>query len=454
MFVVSELLKAGKGKLISGRDNMEVSGISIDSRQIKPNEAFIAIKGNNFDGHDFVEQAIKKGAGAVIIQSCAFCPVPSAKPAVIKVADTVKALGDIARFQREKFDIPVIAVTGSNGKTTTKEMIAHVLSGKFNVLKNIGTKNNHIGLPLTLVNLNKDHDMAVLEVGTNHFGEVAYLANICRPNIGVVTNIGPSHLEHFCNLEGIFKEKFTLMKFLKAPFISILNSDDIFLKKEALKKTKKPLILGFGKKNKSDFLASDIFVDNEKLKFTVNRKYKFTLDTLGYYNLYNCLAALAVGRIFGMDYEFISRRLSAFKFPQSRLSLVEFNNVKFIDDTYNSNPNSLKQALEALSNYSARGRKIFVMGDMLELGSSKELFHRQAGLEAARICDVLITVGNLSKIAARAAKKSGIGTKNIFTCESALEARDILLNEISLDSADVVLVKGSRSMKMERVFNL
>lgn len=454
MFAVNELLKASKGKLISGRINTAaIPRISIDSRQIKPGEAFIAIKGNNFDGHDFIKQAINKGAGAVVVQGSGFRIQLTGKAPFIVVKDTVKALGDIARFQREKFDIPVIAVTGSNGKTTTKEMIAHVLSAKFNVLKNIGTKNNHIGLPLTLVNLNKDHDMAVLEVGTNHFGEVAYLADICRPNIGVVTNIGPSHLEHFRNLRSIFKEKLSLMEFLKAPFISILNSDDNFLGKQTLKKTKKPLILGFGIKNKSDFFVSDVFDRNGKFEFKVNRKYKFTLNTLGYYNIYNCLAALAVGRIFGMDYESISRRLSAFKFPQSRLSLIEFKNVKFIDDTYNSNPNSLKQALEALSDYNARGRKIFVMGDMLELGSSKELFHRQAGLNAARVCDVLITVGNLSKIAARVAKKSGIDTKNIFTCESALEARDILLNEVSLDPADVVLVKGSRSMKMEEVFN-
>ena len=452
MFTVNELLKATKGKLISGKRNASIAGISIDSRTIKPNEAFIAIKGNNFDGHDFIEEVIEKGAGAVIVQSHVPRNRPHVKASIIVVKDTVKALGDIARFQRDKFDIPVIAVTGSNGKTTTKDMIAWVLSDKSNVLKNIGTKNNHIGLPLTLINLDSAYDFVVLEVGTNHFGEVGYLANICQPNIAVLTNIGPSHLEHFRNLDGVFKEKFRLIKYLKKPFISILNADDRFLKKVPVRKTNKPVIFGFSIKNRSDFSASDIKVINGKTEFLVNKKYGFTLNTIGYYNIYNALSAIAIGRIFGMEYKNLSLRLSVFDFPQSRLNVVKFNNIKFIDDTYNSNPNSLALALDALSNISAAGRKIFVMGDMLELGSNKELFHRQAGRKAAKVCDVLITVGNLSKIAARVARKQGFNTKNIFTCESTLEARDILLNKISPDSTDVVLVKGSRSMKMEEVF--
>jgi len=453
MFTVNELLKSTKGKLISGKRNSAIAGISIDSRTIKLNEAFIAIKGNNFDGHDFIEDVIKKGARAVIAQSSKLKAQSLGKASIIAVKDTVKALGDIARFKRNKFDIPIIAVTGSNGKTTTKDMIAWVLSDKSNVLKNIGTKNNHIGLPLTLININSAYDFLVLEVGTNHFGEVGYLANICQPNIAVITNIGPSHLEHFRNLDGVFKEKFTLMRYLKKPFISILNADDRFLKKAPVRGTNKPVIFGFSIKNRSDFYASDIKVINGKTEFLVNEEYGFTLNTIGQYNIYNALAAIAIGRIFGMEYENISLRLSVFDFPQSRLNVVKFNNIKFIDDTYNSNPDSLALALDALSNISNAGRKIFVMGDMLELGSNKELFHRQAGRKAAKVCDVLITVGNLSKIAASVAKRSGFDTKNIFTCESVLEARDILLNEISPDSEDVVLVKGSRSMKMEEVFS-
>jgi UDP-N-acetylmuramoyl-tripeptide--D-alanyl-D-alanine ligase len=452
MFKVKELLKATKGKLIFGNADVKINGISIDSRVIKPGEAFIAIQGNNFDGHNFIKDAIKKKAVAVICESSKLKDLSFEKTSFIVVKDTIKALGDIARFTRKKVDIPLIAVTGSNGKTTTKDMIAHVLSGKFKVLKNEGTKNNHIGLPLTLVNISKEYDFAVLEIGSNHFGEVSYLADICRPNIGVITNIGPSHLEHFHDLGGVFKEKITLLKYLDKPFVSILNYDDRFLKKESEKKTKIPLNLSIGIKTKSDFSASNILVINSKTQFLVNGKYKFVINTLGNYNIYNALAAIAIARLFGMEYEDISFSLTSFRFPKSRFNFVELNNIKFIDDTYNSNPNSLALALEALSKISTTGRKILVMGDMLELGSSKELLHRQAGKKAAKVCDVLITVGNLSRIAADMAKKSGFNTKNIFSCESALQAREILFKIISPVSEDVILVKGSRSMKMEEVF--
>jgi len=452
MFTVNELLKATKGKLIYGKKSANAVNISIDSRQIKPAEAFIAIKGDNFDGHDFIGEAIKRKASVVIAQSYFKSGSSQERIVFIQVKDTIKALGDIARFNRDKFNIPVIAVTGSNGKTTTKEMAWWVLSKEFNVLKNPGTKNNHIGLPLALINLSSSHDMAVLELGTNHFKEINYLTEVCKPNIGVITNIGPSHLEHFHNLSGVFKEKFSLIGGLKKPHISILNSDDRFFRKEVLKKSKNGIFFGFGIKNKSDFSASDIKVKAGKVAFLVNKKYEFTLNTVGYYNVYNALAAISIARLFGMEYPDMALRLSTFSFPQSRLNFIELNEVKFIDDTYNSNPNSLNQALDALGKIDTAGRKIFVMGDMLELGALKKTFHRQAGRKASKVCDVLITVGCLSRIAAEVAKDCGFDTKNIFSCDSSLQAREILFKEVFPVSDDIVLVKGSRSMKMEEVF--
>jgi UDP-N-acetylmuramoyl-tripeptide--D-alanyl-D-alanine ligase len=470
MFTVNELLKATKGRLISGNPEAKTKAISVDSRTIRPSEAFIAIKGSNFDGYNFIGEAVRKGAKAVIAHSPLLVSASPAggrqagrlivrssnrnKVSFILVKDTVKALGDIARFQRERFGIPIIAVTGSNGKTTTKEMIAWVLSDRFKALKNAGTKNNHIGLPLTLLNLNSSYECAVLELGTSHFGELGYLAKICLPNIGVITNVGPAHLEYFRDLKGVFSEKYSLIKHLKNPRIAILNADDIFFKEEVRRASNRRITFSFGIKNHSDFFASRVKMLNGKIKFLVNRKYEFSLNTLGYYNIYNALVAIALARLFGLSYRGISRRICAFNFPQNRLQHLELNNIKFINDTYNSNPASLKQALDVLGNLPVKGRKIFVMGDMLELGPRKELFHRQAGRQAAGICDVFITVGGLSEFAASGAASSGLNMKNIFTCSSNLEAKDTLFNKVSAGPDDIVLIKGSRAMMMEEILKI
>ncbi|MDD5432187.1 MAG: UDP-N-acetylmuramoyl-tripeptide--D-alanyl-D-alanine ligase [Candidatus Omnitrophica bacterium] len=454
MIEVSELLKATQGKLICGDASGRVKGISIDSRSINPYEAFCAIKGNNFDGHDFINNVIKNGCKCVIAESF---PKPLNKDksslTLIKVENTTKALGDIARFRREKFNIPVIAVTGSNGKTTTKEMVACVLSKKYKVLKNEGTKNNHIGLPLTLINLDETHSAAVLEIGTNHPGEVKYLVDIAKPNIGIVTNIGLSHLEYFCDLEGVYKEKSVLINNLKTPGIGILNADDVLLKKRAFGKKTGSVVFGFGLVNESDYFATCVKSSGVKQRFLVQGKYWFTINTLGRYNIYNALAAISCGRILGLSYRQIVLALAKFKFPYSRLNFLEINSVRFIDDTYNSNPVSLKQALNALSDFEARGRKIFVMGDMLELGSRTEEFHRQAGINAAGICNAFIAVGKYSRLAASAAIQEGFSIKNVFTCDNSVQAKEILFSRLSPRSEDIVLVKGSRSMRMEEVFN-
>src|SRR3989338_7314407 len=223
MFRVNELIDATKGRLINQARNTIIRGISIDSRTMHSQDAFIAIKGSNFDGHDFIDEAINKGASCIIKESGSEAKGRGRRVTFIEVQDTTKALGDIARFQRRKFNIPVIAVTGSNGKTTTKEMIAHILSRKFKVLKNEGTKNNQIGLPITLLKLNSSYDIAVLEVGTNHPGEIEYLARICQPNIGIITNIGPSHLEYLRDLGGVHREKYKIIENLEKPYIGILN---------------------------------------------------------------------------------------------------------------------------------------------------------------------------------------------------------------------------------------
>lgn len=460
MFKVLELLEATGGRLIGPVNTVGIRGISIDSRTIKPQSAFIAIKGSNFDGHNFMAEAIKKGASC-IIKEVANKKLPqkvkreARKVVFIEVKDTVKALGDIARFQRKKnLSVPVIAITGSNGKTTAKEMIAHILSKKFKVLKNEGTKNNQIGLPLTLINLKSCHDMAVLEVGTNHPGEIEYLARICQPNIGIIINIGPSHLEYLHNLEGVLREKYKIIENLEKPYIGILNADNDLLKRKVFTRIGKENILGFGMKNYCDFFASNIKNISEGLEFCIKQKYRFTLKTLGYYNIYNALAAIAVARLFGIKYTDIAGELATFDFPQGRLKFIKINNIQFIDDTYNSNPLSLSLALDVLANFKTKGRKIFVMGDMLELGSYEKRFHYQAGQKAAGCCDIFIAVGKLSKLAANAAKASNFDSKNIFTCQTASHARSILFKKVSVKKDDIVLVKGSRLMKMEEILKI
>ena len=333
-------------------------------------------------------------------------------------------------------------------------MIAWVLSKRFKVLKNEGTKNNHIGLPMTLLNLNNSHDIAVLEIGTNHFVEVANLARITRPNIGVITNIGLSHLEFLRNLKGVMREKYTLIKNIQAPYLALLNSDDNLLKRKIRKSSKRPFVVSFGIKARADFSASDIRDNKESLSFVVNDKYKFTLPTLGVYNIYNALASTAIATLFGLGYKDIKERLSVFRFPLGRLNLLNLKNTLFIDDTYNSNPLSLACALDALFKFKVDGRRILVMGDMRELGKDQRRLHIQAGRQIAQVCDALITVGELSGLAAKSARTCGFDAKNIFSCENSLQARDILFSKISPDEKDIVLVKGSRAMKMEEVLRI
>jgi len=449
MFTIAELLEATGGKLLEGKNGLTVKGVSIDSRLIRPGYAFIAIKGENFDGHDFIPAAEARGAACIIQQSKnkeQHIKIPR-----IGVEDTTAALGDIAGYVRRKFNIPVIAVTGSNGKTTAKDMIAAVLAKKFKVLKNIGTKNNHIGLPVTVLELDASYDFAVLEIGTNHFGEVSYLGNIACPNIGIITNVGSSHLEYLGSPQGVLKEKISLMKCLNSPKIAILNADDNLLKPKISGKTGARNIFSFGIKHKADFMASQIKATQCGIEFLVNRKHRFTLKTLGRCNIYNALAAIVVARLMGMEYNVIAKALRDFTFPQSRLNLIEVNRIRFIDDTYNSNPLSLKEALDALAGFKARGRKIFVMGDMLELGRHTGLSHCQAGKYAAKICDAFIGVGKSSLLAAKSAKKEGLAREKVFHCGTACQARQVLFDKVLPTPDDIILVKGSRGMKMEEV---
>ncbi|HOW42542.1 MAG TPA: UDP-N-acetylmuramoyl-tripeptide--D-alanyl-D-alanine ligase [Candidatus Omnitrophota bacterium] len=461
MFTIDELVKATGARLISRGGSLTVTGISTDTRGIKRGECFLAIKGDRFDGHAFLNTAVASGAACLIVavgKGSAWVrqhPQRAAgKVAVLEVADTVKALGACASFHRRRFDIPVIAVTGSNGKTTTKEMLASALSARYRVLKNQGTHNNHIGVPQTLLKLDARTQAAVLELGSNHPGEIAYLGAMVGPTIAAVTNIGPSHLEHFKSLPGVFREKYSLMRYLSGARIGVVNADDRFLgPRVARGRSLRPFMLGFGVRDRCDFQADELRMCGGKLTFRVNGRQRFALGTLGEHNVYNALCAIACAALLGVSMRQAARRLALFDFPRGRLNLLRYNEVDFIDDTYNANPFSLQQALRALEQYRAAGKKILVMGDMLELGARTPLFHQQAGEAACRACDVLITVGRNARLSACRAAEKGFDRGSIFMCSSARQATAVLRDKIGLQRGDVVLAKASRGMHLEEILD-
>lgn len=396
---------------------------------------------------------MSRGACCVIVQRGRRISAPGAT--VIEVEDTVRAYGAIARFHRMRFQIPVIGITGSNGKTTTKDMLAHILSARGSVLKTEGTQNNHIGVPATLLRMGKSHMYAVIELGTNHPGELAYLSEICQPTMAVITNIGPSHLEYFNDIEGVYREKTSILrKGNDGPCIAILNADDNMLARILTQRSSMPPCIGYGINTPCDFRARNVRSDGRGLRFVMHRGCVIRLNTPGMCNIYNALAAIAASRVLGVPYSVISGRFKNFVFPQGRLTLRSERGIRFIDDTYNANPRSMEEAMKVLHTFPvAKGRRVLVMGDMLELGKHARHFHRSAGAIAAESCDIFITVGRHSIAAATAALTQGFDKTRVFPCKNAAEAREILYKTITVTKNDIVLLKGSRGMKLEKLSN-
>ncbi|MBI2447849.1 MAG: UDP-N-acetylmuramoyl-tripeptide--D-alanyl-D-alanine ligase, partial [Candidatus Omnitrophica bacterium] len=323
MFTIEEILRATGGRLISGSLKTEIKGVSIDSRTIQPGELFIAIKGERFDGHDFVEEALRKGAGGVVVAGDS--PKTGTVP-FIRVKDTTISLGDIGGFHRKRFSIPVIGVTGSNGKTTTKEMVAHILSKRFNVLKNDGTQNNHIGLPQTLLRLNSTHGACVLEMGMNHSGEIARLTRILKPTVGVITNIGASHMEFLGTIENVLMAKCELLEGIDAGGAAIINGSYPMLGKEARKRFRGRVIT-FGFDKGCDIMAEDVLSRDGWTIATINGVHKLRLNVPGRHNIENALASWAAASLLGLEEKLILNALSEFKLPPMRMELIDINGI-------------------------------------------------------------------------------------------------------------------------------
>lgn len=424
---------------------IDPAGISTDTRTIRRGGIFLALRGANYDGNCFIEDAFAGGAIGAIAERAA--KVPPGR-FLVRVKNATSALQDIAAYHRSKFHIPVVAVTGSNGKTTVKDMIWGVLSSRYDVLRNDGTKNNHIGVPQTLLKLSRRHDICVVELGTNHKGEIRLLAGIARPTVAVVTNVGPSHLEFLGDLEGVLKEKRDIFTAFHngAKGLAIINGDDPFLKRIRSRTFK---IKTFGLDAGNDLAARITRKGCSKIAFTVNGAECYELNLLGEHNVYNALAAIAVAKEFRVDAASISRSLARFRSSGMRLDLKKVNGFRIINDAYNSNPLSMREALNAMRPFPAVSKWV-VSGDMLELGSAAAALHRAAGEMIARSgIRGLVTIGELSRHTLAGAREGGMDRRALWHCSTHDEIAGLLRRVVR--KGDVVLIKGSRGMKMEKV---
>jgi len=450
-FTIDEIITATGGSIISGNGGgITVEGISTDTRTIQRGQLFIPLLGQNFDGHKFIPQAVEKGAKAVITQY-PYIDVPNGIP-VILVDNTLTALQDIAAFHRKKFNIPVVAITGSTGKTTTKDMIYYVLSQRYHVLRTEGNLNNEIGLPHTLLRLSNAHQIAVLEMGMSGFGEIHRMAEIALPQVGVITNIGVSHIEKLGSRENILKAKLEMFDFFASDGIAVLNGDDELL--QTVKEHFPFHIEYYGTSDQAKYRANDIDTSSdEKISYKVEiegSQHSIEINVLGRHNVYNSLAAIAVGRLFGLELDEIQNGLKMFKPGAMRLNIINMSDgLKVIDDAYNASPDSMVAALAILSQ-SKGNRKIAVLGDMLEMGSYSEKAHRDVGSAVAEYgIDILITRGEASKIIGEQAKQYGMDEKNVYNCPCNKDVIELLSTMVQ--KGDTILVKGSRGMRMEEI---
>lgn len=440
-----EIIKATGGTLIGGGETV-IKGISTNSREIKEGELFIPLVGDKFDGHEFIRAAFELGASAALTSKDTELFIGKT---IIRVKDTKKALGAIAAYYKEKHNVPTIAVTGSVGKTTTKDMVYSVISQKYNTLKTEANFNNDIGLPLTIFRLEKEHEAAVLEMGMNHFGEIDYLASIGKPDVAIITNIGESHIENLGSREGIFKAKMEITNRFGKDNTLIVNGDNDFLR--TVKGEYK--VVRYGLDSGNDVYAKDIV--NKGLggiSFTAvvnGTEYAAELAVPGEHNVYNALAAICAGIEFKIPMDDILRGIKTFEPTAQRLAVENYKGITIINDCYNASPDSIKAALKVLAATDAK-RRVAVLGDVLEMGEHAPSAHyglakyvKEAGV------DVLVTAGENMKNLARGAKEQGVNEIHAF--DKTLEACNFVKD--ALKEGDAVLIKASHGMRFEEVYN-
>jgi UDP-N-acetylmuramoyl-tripeptide--D-alanyl-D-alanine ligase len=437
------------GAKIQGDPDAVAMGYSIDSRTLNPGDLFIAIAGERFDGHNYVEAALEKGAVGAVVQ--AGKPVKGDPRRLLTVDDTVKALQALGAAARRLWGKPLLAVTGSAGKTTTKEILAHILATRFRVMKSSGNLNNHIGLPLQLLKLESEHDLAVVEMGMNHAGEIRALGELAHHNLAVVTAVAPVHLEFFASLKEIARAKYEIIETLHPGGVAVLNADDEYVSQFG--RDFKGKVVTFGIRRAADVKAQNIRLNGaegssfELVAGSLREPVIFPL--VGEHNISNALAAAAAAMDRGITPSQAAAALSSIRPPEKRGQILEIRGATIINDCYNSNPRALAAMVDTLASMKAE-RRILVAGEMLELGATAEALHRESGLHAAeKKIDLVIGVRGLARSLAEAA--CGAGTQAQFV-ETAEQAGEWLAR--NLRPGDAVLLKASRGVKLERALEM
>ncbi len=438
---LAEIQSACAASLLHGSSTILCKRVCIDSRALQPGDLFVAIVGERFDGHDFAAEALERGAAAVLISRPV--PIPSDKGGVLLVTETVSALQSIAAWYRTQCHIPIVAVAGSNGKTSTKEMCAAALSCHFSVAKTQGNLNNHLGVPLTLLSIGPEHSAAVIELGTNHPGELAQLAGIVQPSLGILTNIGHEHLEFLIDEEGVAREEGALLEALGSESAAILNADDPWTPRLRQRTAATVITAGFA--SGADIRIQELTSSQGGQRLRIESeglRREFWIPLPGRHMASNASLAIAAAVALCVPPDEIGRGLITTQLPTGRVRVLGKNGIDCIDDTYNANPSSMKAALELLG--ARPGRRIAVLGTMGELGSDEARWHRQMGEVAAAMgVDMLLAVGPFA-----ISYREGAGART--SCfENAQEACAWLLPK--LQAGDTVLVKASRSARLERV---
>ncbi len=444
---IRELLEATKGTLLGPLEDQEavVTSVDTDSRSVRSGGLFVPLAGERFDGHDFIEKALKDGAAGCLTVREPERYLPG--KLYIQVKDTQLALGDLAKYYRKKFPIPYIAITGSVGKTTTKEMVAAVLGEKYKVLKTEGNFNNEIGLPLTLFRLDHSHEICVLEMGMNHFGEIEYLSELVEPDVAIITNIGDAHIENLGSYENILKAKSEVFQFMKRSGLAVLNGDDLML--QTLRGRLEQETVFYGTDRSLRYQALEVETRGERGVHCVIQtpRETFTLDipALGRHMVYPVLAATVVAERFGLTGEQIAAGVRRYVPTKMRMNVINLGGFTVLDDAYNANPQSMRAALEVLAQ-SGGAYKVAILGDMFELGVLGPTLHHGIGECAGRLgIDCLVAIGELSREIYAAAKDSNI--PDVFHFPTKEEAKTILPSLIRPGA--VILVKASRGMEFE-----
>jgi UDP-N-acetylmuramoyl-tripeptide--D-alanyl-D-alanine ligase len=444
---VSQIAQFTGASLSSGDGAVVINKVSTDSRTIKRGELFVALRGENFEGHDFVEASAKAGATGALVDLNWAGNVPN-NFALLRATDTLQAYQTLAANYRRSLALKVLAITGSNGKTSTKDFAASVLARRFRVTKTEGNFNNHVGLPRTILEATSEDEVAVWEIGMNHPGEIAALSKIAAPDAAIITNIGVAHIEFMGSREAIAAEKGALAEAIEPQGTVILNADDPFSAGIAARTRARVVLAGT---TGGTVRAIEIRQSAEGSEFTIvegAHRCRAQLPVAGSHMVQNALLAVAAGRAFGLSIEECAAGLAAAPLTKARLQIREIGGVQFLDDSYNANPDSMKAALRTLVELDAEGKRIAVLGEMRELGTESERGHREVGEIAATLgVDQLITIGDGAELIAQGARTAGLD--KVSSARSTTEAAR-LLGEIA-EPGDLVLIKGSRAARTEEV---